>query len=131
MFSAIHSSTFYHTCCERVRESVMRVLHAIQCNECLEGFSSVMIFPHHIISCFVYLSYMNSCVLHISIPVNCFYQITKVFYILKAMNGRRYSKEKDTRKRLKRTIFNINLDFNMYNNVKHKYMETNILCYEC
>lgn len=50
-------------------EYVMRILHAIQCcNECLEPRDSlsVMIFPHHIISC-IFIMY-NSCILHFSHP---------------------------------------------------------------
>lgn len=75
MFSFhVHSTTSLW----RFLQSVMKVLHAIQRNKKGAGNASkgsVMIFPHHIISCFVYLSY-NSCVLHISIQLIALHQIT-------------------------------------------------------
>jgi hypothetical protein len=107
MFATVHSCTFYHTCYEKKgeRASVMRILHAIQCsNECLEPQDSlsVMIFPHHIISC-IFIMY-NSCVLHSPIPVNCFYLITKAFYILKPMNGH-YLRRKGYREKAETDYF--------------------------
>lgn len=71
-----------HTCLGERREVLWEFYmpyNVIKEYECLRG--SVMIFPHHIISCFVYLSY-DSRVSHTSIQLIARHQITKAFYIL-------------------------------------------------